>query len=119
MRMPIVSYFVVMGATLTLALIFISNRLEPLGSPVATSQIVGVARPYMPEPERSPYAITGTNFAAAYKPAAARAAAETKPTRRADLLQQQQQPAADTEARRVPRWKHIAQNPIAALMGIH
>lgn len=118
MRMPLVSYFVVMGATLTLALIFISNRLEPLGSPVATSQIVGVARPYMPEPERSPYAITGTNFAAAYKPAAARAAAETKPTRRADSLQQQQ-PAADTEARRVPRWKHIAQNPIAALMGIH
>jgi len=74
MRMPLVSYFVVMGATLTLALIFISSRLEPLGSPVATSQIVGVARPYMPEPERSPYAITGTNFAAAYKPAAARAA---------------------------------------------
>ena len=118
MRMPLVSYFVVMGATLTLGLIFISNRLEPLGSPVATSQIVGVARPYMPEPERSPYAITGTNFAAAYKPAAARAAAETKPARRADSLQQQQ-PAANTEVRRVPRWKHIAQNPIAALMGVH
>ena len=116
MRMPLVSYFVVMGAPLTLALIFISNRIEPLGSPVPTSQIVGLAKPYMPEPERSPYAITGTNFAAAYKPAAARAA-ETKPTRRADSLQQQ--PAADTEARRVPRWKHIAQNPIAALMGIH
>ena len=121
-----------MGATLTLALIFISNRLEPLGSPVPTSQIVGVARPYMPEPERSPYAITGTNFAAAYKPGGARGgpppqpppravrhqAAETKPARRADSLQQQQ-PAANTEVRRVPRWKHIAQNPIAALMGIH
>ena len=47
MRMPLVSYFVVMGATLTLALIFISNRIEPLGSPVPTSQIVGLARPYM------------------------------------------------------------------------
>jgi len=116
--MPLVSYFVVMGAALTLALIFISNRIEPLGSPVATSQVVGVARPYMPEPERSPYAITGTNFAAAYKPAAARAAAETKPTREADSLQQQR-PPADTEARRVPRWKHIAQKPIAALMSIH
>jgi hypothetical protein len=117
MRMPLVSYFVVMGATLTLALIFISNRIEPLGSPVPTSQIVGLARPYMPEPEQSPYAITGTNFAAANKPAAARAAAETKPARRADSLQQQ--PAANTEVRRVPRWKHIAQNPIAALMGVH
>ena len=118
MRMPLFSYFVVMGFTLTLALIFISNRIEPLGSPVPTSQIVGVARPFKPEPERSPYAITGTNFAAAYKPASARAAAEPKPTRRADSLQQQQ-PAADTEIRHVPRWKHIAQNPIAALMGIH
>jgi hypothetical protein len=118
MRMPFFSYFVVMGFTLTLALICISNRIEPLGSPVPTSQIVGVARPFKPEPERSPYAITGTNFAAAYKPASARAAAEPKSTRRADSLQQQQ-PAADTEARRVPRWKHIAQNPIAALMGIH
>ena len=116
MRMPLVSYFVVMGAALTLALIFISNRIEPLGSPVPTSQIVGLARPYMPEPEQSPYAVTGTNFAAANKPAAARAAAETT-ARRADSLQQQ--PAANTEVRRVPRWKHIAQNQIAALMGIH
>lgn len=116
--MPLFSYFVVMGFTLTLALIFITNRIEPIGSPVATSQILGVARPFEPEPERSPYAITGTNFAAAYKPAAARAAAETKPTREADALQQQR-PPADTEARRVPRWKHIAQKPIAALMSIH
>ena len=114
MRMPLFSYFVVMGFTLTLALIFVSNRIEPLGSPVPTSQIVGIAKPFKPESERSPYTITGTNFAAAYRPASARAVAEPKPTRRAD-----QQPAADTEARRVRRWKHIAQNPIAALMGIH
>lgn len=118
MRMPLFSYFIVMGFTLTLALIFISNRIEPLGSPVPTSQIVGVARPFNPEPERPPYAITGTNFAAVYKPASARPAAEPKPARRADSLQQQQ-PAAGTEARRAPRWKYIAQNPFAALMGIH
>ena len=84
MRMPLFSYFVVMGLTLTLALIYISDRIEPLGSPVPTSQIVGIAKPFKPEPERSPYTITGTNFAAAYKPASARAAAEPKPTRRAD-----------------------------------
>ena len=117
MRMPLFSYFVVMGLTLTLALIYISDRIEPLGSPVPTSQIVGIAKPFKPEPERSPYIITGTNFAATYKPASARAAAEPKPTRRAELPQQQ--PATGTEARRVPRWKHIAQNPIAALMSIH
>ena len=83
--MPLFSYFVVMGLTLTLALIYISDRIEPRGSPVPTSQIVGIAKPFKPEPERSPYTITGTNFAAAYKPASARAAAEPKPTRRARL----------------------------------
>lgn len=64
MRMPLFSYFVVMGLTITLALIYISDRIEPLGSPVPTSQIVGIAKPFKPEPERSPYTITGTNFAA-------------------------------------------------------
>jgi hypothetical protein len=118
MRMPLFSYFVVMGSTLALALIFISDRIEPRGSPVPTSQIVGLAKPFKPEPERSPYKVTGTNFAAAYKPASVRAADEPKPPRRAESLQQKQ-PAADAEVARVPRWKHIAQNPIAALMNIH
>jgi hypothetical protein len=116
--MPLFSYFVVMGSMLTLALIFISDRIEPLGSPVPTSQIVGIRAPFKPEPERPPYTITGTNFAAAYKPAAARATDESRPTRRADSLRQQQ-PAADAETHRSPRWKSIAQNPIDALMSIH
>ena len=30
-----------------------------IGSPVPTSQIVGIAKPVKPEPERSPYTITG------------------------------------------------------------
>jgi hypothetical protein len=118
MRMPLFSYFVVMGSTLTLALIFISDRIEPLGSPVSTSQTVGIRVPFKPEPERSPYKITGTNFAAAYKPASSRAADESKPTRRTDSLRQQQ-PAADAETHRGGRWKSIAQNPIDALMNIH
>lgn len=118
MRMPLFSYFVVMGPTLALTLIYVSDRIEPQGSPVPTSQIVGIAKPFKPEPERSPYTITGTNFAAAYKPVSARAAAEPKPTRRADSLPQQR-PADNAEARNVPRWKTIAQNPIDALMTIH
>ena len=116
MRMPLFSYFVVMGLALTAGLIFISNRMEPAGSPVPTSQIVGVTKPFKPEPERSPYAITGTNFAAAYKPAPGRAPAEPKPTRRADSSQRQR---PEAEASGIPRWKQIAQNPIAALMSIH
>jgi hypothetical protein len=118
MRMPLFSYFVVMGPTLALALIYVSDRIEPQGPPVPTSQIVGIAKPFKPEPERSPYTITGTNFAASYKPVSARAAAEPKRTRRADPLPQQQ-PADNAEARHIPRWKTIAQNPIDALMTIH
>src|SRR5262245_27736282 len=54
MRMPLFSYFAVVGVTLTLALLFISDRIEPLGSPVPTSQAVGIAKPFTPELERSP-----------------------------------------------------------------
>ena len=118
MRMPLFSYFVVMGFTLTLALIYVSDRVEPLGSPIPTSQIVGLAKPFKPEPERSPYAITGTNFATAYKPASARAVSEPKPNRRVDSLSQQR-PADTAEAHPGLRWNRIAQNPIAALMSIH
>src|SRR5262245_18710988 len=112
MRMPLFSYFVVMGLTLTLALLYLSSQIEPLGSPVPTSQIVGLGKPLKPEPERSPYIITGTNFAAAHKPASAHAADAPKRTRRADAAHQQRQPAAGAGARDVPRWKYIAQNPI-------
>jgi hypothetical protein len=117
--MPLFSYFIVVGATLTLALLYISDRVEPVGSPVPTSQIVGLGTPFRPEPERSPYTITGTNFAAAHKPASAQADDVPKPTRRADAATHRQQPTPDTEASHIPRWRHIAQNPIAALMSIH
>jgi len=117
--MPLFSYFAVVGVALTLALLFISSRIQPLGSPVPTSQIVGIAKPFKPEPERSPYTITGTNFAAAYKPASARATEEPKPVRRAESHRQQRPATADAADRGVPRWKYMAQNPFAALMGIH
>ena len=119
MRMPLFSYFVVVGFTLALALLFISDRIQPLGTPVPTSQIVGMAKPFKPEPERSPYKITGTNFAATQKTAAARASEEPKPVRRAESHRQQRPAPANAEAHSVPRWRYIAQNPIAALMGVH
>ena len=52
----------VMGLTLTLALIYINDRIEPRGSPVRTSQIAGIAKPFEPEPERSTYTVTGSKF---------------------------------------------------------
>jgi hypothetical protein len=118
MRIPLFSYFVVVGLTLTLALIYLSSRIEPVGSPVPTSQVVGLGKPFKPEPERSPYAITGTNFAAAHKPASTRAADEPKRSRRADAAPHRHAATTD-DARSVPRWRYIAQNPIAAMMSIH
>lgn len=120
MRMPLFSYFAVVGLTLTVVLLYISSRLEP--APVfSTSQIVGLAKPFKPEPERSPYSITATNFAAPYKPrtkAVAHTAGESRTVRAAELPQRQKSGDA-AERPRPPRWQRIAQNPIAALMSIH
>ncbi|HET7912451.1 MAG TPA: hypothetical protein VFL49_10495 [Pseudolabrys sp.] len=121
--MPLFSYFVVMGLTLTAALLYISGHIEPLGSPFPASQMVGVEKPFKPEPERPAYTFTATNFAAASKPAAdayARADDTRKSVRRTDSQSRGGQSAtAATETSRVPGWGRIAQNPIAALMSIH
>jgi hypothetical protein len=121
MRMPLFSYFVAMGLTLTLALLYISDHIEPLGSPIPTSPIGGMTRQFTPEPERSPYAITATNFAAPYglaEAAYARGRGVPKTARQIEP-ELHEQKTAGTEAIRVPGWKHVAQNPIAALMNIH
>jgi hypothetical protein len=120
MRMPLFSYFAVVGITLTLGLLYVSSRLEP--APVLpTSQIVGLAKPFTPEPERSPYVVTATNFAAPHKSeteAIGRMASESRTTRAADISPRQKS-TANAERPRLSTWKHIAQNPIAALMSIH
>jgi hypothetical protein len=120
MRMPLFSYFAVMGVTLTLGLLIVSNHLEPQDDPFGRSQAVGIAkasRPFRPEPEPSPYTITASNFAAAYKPAArtpTRAGVNAKRSRAAEAAQKQKQ---DDRAR--PAWKRVADNPITATMRIH
>jgi hypothetical protein len=120
MRMPLFSYFAVVGVTLMAALLYISSHLEP--APLfPTSQLVGLAKPFKPEPERSPYTVTATNFAAPYRSETAanpRTASEDRTTRAAELSQPQKTPG-DGGRRRIPSWRHIAQNPIAALMSIH
>jgi hypothetical protein len=120
MRMPLFSYFVVMGFTLTLALLILSSRIEPHGSPIPTSQVVGVVKPFKPEPEPSPYRITATNFAAEYRrapPAYAEATYAAK-TVRAAYPSRKRTSSSDTE-RGKRRWQRIAVNPIAAMMSIH
>src|SRR6185312_8507909 len=64
MRMPLFSYFVVMGFLLTATLILVSSHIEPQPAAIPTSQIDRLRKPFAPEQEPSPYQITGTNFAA-------------------------------------------------------
>ncbi len=65
-RMPILPYFLVMGAVLTGLLIWVGNETEPNGSPLFGSRpLIGPGKPFKPEPEPR-YRITAVNFAAPY-----------------------------------------------------
>ena len=63
MRMPIFSYFIVMGTVLIGLLFCVSNEIEPNSLPFKTSQMVGIPKPYKARPEVSQYTITNVNFA--------------------------------------------------------
>ena len=119
MRMPILSYFVVMGTALTLLLLLISSRLEPSDVTIETSQIVGVQLPFKAEPERSPYKITGTNFAAEYNPAPPAQTEGSKQGDRAAGLPQRERPSRMTEDRTGFTRNRVAENPHNELMSIH
>jgi hypothetical protein len=65
MRMPILSYFLVMGTLLIGVLLWISNVIEPEPSGLMTSQNVGVPK-FKAEPESAHARVTAVNFAAEY-----------------------------------------------------
>ena len=65
MRMPIVSYFIVMGTLLGGVLLWTSNAIEPGASGLQASQIVGVPK-FKAEPESAHARVTAVNFAAEY-----------------------------------------------------
>lgn len=122
MRMPLLSYFIVMSFVLTAALIFVSSQMEPQPPPIATSQIVGLGKSYTPEREASPYPTSATNFAAPHEvPTDALARADegesSKPARRAKA---REKPRPDDDRHTQPAaWAHTGQNPIDAMMAIH
>lgn len=65
MRMPIFSYFGVMGTLLIGVLLLMSNVIKPAPSGFMTSQIVGVPK-FKAEPESVHARATAVNFAAEY-----------------------------------------------------
>ena len=65
MRMPIFTYLVAAGAALLALLILSSYELPDVGSPINTSQLVGLPK-VEPRPELQPL-MTTSNFAAEEK----------------------------------------------------
>ncbi len=51
MRMPLLSYFVVIGAALLVGLLYLSSTMEPVGPAIQTTQMVGLPPPYKAPPE--------------------------------------------------------------------
>jgi hypothetical protein len=121
MRMPVFRYFVVMGAALALGLLAVSSYLEPSGSPIPASPAFGHRKTFTPEPERSPYAITATNFAAEHQPTPEKEAQAMDSPRsaRAEALRDNEKSDPATDGRESSFWNRVAENPYNALLSIH
>ena len=69
MRMPLLSYFLIVGAALLGLLLWSSDELSFSGSPIVTSQLVGLPKS-KPQREPSQPLNTAANFAAEEAPPA-------------------------------------------------
>ena len=63
MRMPLLSYFLVVGTALLGLLLWSNNQLQSDGSPIRTSQLTGLPKIELPKEPSQPLVTTG-NFAA-------------------------------------------------------
>jgi hypothetical protein len=70
-RMPIFSYFIVMGTVLVGLLFWVSNELDPNSAPLKTSQVLGLPRPFKATRSEPMRDLTAANFAAPIPPASA------------------------------------------------
>ena len=122
MRMPIFTYLVAAGAALLALLILSSYELPDVGSPINTSQLVGLPK-VEPRPELQPL-MTTSNFAAEEKE---RPATQTSSTayaqetfapkqQNAQLTKQRQSATKDKSA---PREHHVAAYSHEIMMSIH
>jgi hypothetical protein len=119
MRMPIFSYFLVVGALLTALLIWFGDDGDLQSAPLRTSQQIGIPKPFKGKPESMPD-ITNANFAAAReRPAAERERAPEKPAKVAAQPKPRHRTVARTWQQPPPPRSWFAEYPHAALMGFH
>jgi hypothetical protein len=62
MRMPIFSYFIVMGTVLVGLLFWVSNEIDPNSVPLKTSQVVGVPETIQGDAPRADARFNGCQF---------------------------------------------------------
>jgi hypothetical protein len=121
MPMPILTYFVVAGTALHALLMLSSCELPDVGSPIKTSQLVGLPK-VEPRPEVEPF-VTTSNFAAEKESSATQTsstayAQETSAPKQqnAQLTKQRQSASKHTSA---PREHRVATYSHDAMMSIH
>lgn len=64
--MPILSYFLFVGAALTGILLWLGNEFQPEKPALTSSSTIGIPA-FKPEPEPAHASVTTVNFAAAYE----------------------------------------------------
>jgi hypothetical protein len=102
MRMPILSYFIVVGSVLAGLLIWTGREAQPTNAAVKTSQTVGLPQPFKALPERSELKVTGVNFAAQ------RESPVTKPAKTVDTPRKQK---VAVKPPATPTWSWVAEFP--------
>ena len=111
MRMPVLSYFAVVGSVLLGLLYWAGDKGASEGSAFKTSQTVGIPKSFAPQPrQQQPLPeITTVNFASEYdqpQPAAAAKPAELKP---AKSVETKRKDKATTGYR--PTWDRFVEYP--------
>jgi hypothetical protein len=118
MRMPILSYFFVVGAVLTGLLLWFGDDGDLQGAPLRTSQQVGVPKPFKGQPESMPD-VTNVNFAAARELAPREKAAEKSAKPAVVGAKRTPRAVVRTWTREAPARNSFAEFPHDNLMSIH
>jgi hypothetical protein len=104
MRMPIVSYFIVVGSALVGLLLWVGDAAVPTDTAVKTSQTVGLPKPFKAPRDTSQLRPTGANFAAEREsPPVAKPAKTVEAPRKPKVLAR--------HPPRMPAWNQLAEYP--------
>ena len=105
MRMPVLRYFLVVGAVLFGLLMLVNSRTESSGPPVKTAQTVGLPQSVKMLPEPPPQ-VTAVNFAAEQEPPKAKPVEPANPPK---VVEKKRKEKIASKHR--PTWRRFVQYP--------